>query len=75
VQVVVELGQSHGGVVQCATRMSPDAHRRDLSAPRPEPSCERGHLPFRPFVRVFTTATGVAPEWGGTDGVDLATGQ
>jgi hypothetical protein len=40
-----------------------------------EPSCERGHLPFRPFVRVFTTATGVAPEWGGTDGVDLAKGQ
>jgi hypothetical protein len=23
------------------------------------PSCERGHLPFRQFVRVFTTATGV----------------
>ena len=23
-------------------------------------------------MRVFTTATGVAPEWGGTDGVDLA---
>jgi hypothetical protein len=40
-----------------------------------EPSSERGHLPFGPFVRVFTTATGVAPEWGGTDGVDLAKGQ
>lgn len=38
------------------------------------PSCERGHLPFRPFVRVFTTAAAVVPEWGGTEGVDVAKG-
>jgi hypothetical protein len=28
-------------------------------------SCERGLLSFRQFVRVFTTATGVVPEWVG----------